>query len=217
MGVLDVDEIRDLEDLNPLPGGIGEKRFVPMNFTTLENAGDETDGSQSPPSTPPPPDDDLAARHADALGKLVEFVADAGEHLEGMRCIHGQDLAERDTARNHEQREACRAVVAETYARMLAKESEFVRRQGVKGTKGNIVRELDAYYDAFGPKLLEYMRSPLRAWDSSVDAARVVELHIARSKNELLKSLECQPDEVSGRIDATLTRWKTRTINEVLQ
>jgi hypothetical protein len=40
MGALSVNEIRGLENLNSI-GSDGDKRFVPMNFTTLEKAGEE--------------------------------------------------------------------------------------------------------------------------------------------------------------------------------
>jgi HK97 family phage portal protein len=38
MGVLSIDDILALEDMNPLDGGKGETRLVPMNMTTLERA-----------------------------------------------------------------------------------------------------------------------------------------------------------------------------------
>jgi len=38
MGVLSIDDILALEDMNPLDNGQGAARLVPMNMTTLERA-----------------------------------------------------------------------------------------------------------------------------------------------------------------------------------
>ncbi len=39
MGVLSPDDIRALEDLNPLPNGTGAKYYIPMNLVPIEDAG----------------------------------------------------------------------------------------------------------------------------------------------------------------------------------
>ena len=39
LGVFSTNDIRELEDMNPVADG--DKRFVPMNMTTLEKAGEE--------------------------------------------------------------------------------------------------------------------------------------------------------------------------------
>jgi HK97 family phage portal protein len=65
MGVLSVNEIRGLEDLNPIEDG--DKHLVQMNITTLEAATDDTQPEPAP--QPPAPDDDddqdQAARSAE--------------------------------------------------------------------------------------------------------------------------------------------------------
>ncbi len=56
LGVLSTNDIRELEDMNPVP--YGEKRFVQLNMTTLEKAGEEPE----PPPMPEPveePDEEL--------------------------------------------------------------------------------------------------------------------------------------------------------------
>ena len=47
LGVLSVNEIRELEDLNPI-GEDGDKRFVQLNMTTLERAGEEPEPQPQP-------------------------------------------------------------------------------------------------------------------------------------------------------------------------
>jgi HK97 family phage portal protein len=53
IGVFSVNDIRRLEDLDPVPGG--DKRFVPMNMTPLEDAGRELvlDSPKPTPALPP--------------------------------------------------------------------------------------------------------------------------------------------------------------------
>lgn len=38
LGAMDIDEIRELEDLNPLEGGLGKLRLVPANMVSIERA-----------------------------------------------------------------------------------------------------------------------------------------------------------------------------------
>lgn len=52
-GVFDIDEVRELEEMNPL-GPDGKKRFVPMNMQLLEKAGEEPPDPEPAPGEPPP-------------------------------------------------------------------------------------------------------------------------------------------------------------------
>lgn len=62
MGVLTVNEIRAMENMNPI-GDEGDKRFVQLNMTTLEKAGEDPAGSESDsandPNEPTDPADDV--------------------------------------------------------------------------------------------------------------------------------------------------------------
>jgi len=51
LGVYSINEIREKEDMNPI-GSDGDKRFVQMNMTTIEKAGED----KPAPAPPPPPD-----------------------------------------------------------------------------------------------------------------------------------------------------------------
>jgi len=48
-GIYNRDEIRELDDNNPIPNGEGEKTLIPMNYTTFENL------PQNEPNDPNPP------------------------------------------------------------------------------------------------------------------------------------------------------------------
>ena len=75
LGVLSVDEMRALEDLNPIGGDEGALRLVPTNMQRIEDAAEE------PEPTPPA----LAAFNGGAAGEEVEVVPEeaADEESEG--------------------------------------------------------------------------------------------------------------------------------------
>lgn len=109
MGVYSPNDILELEDRNPI-GPDGDKRFVQLNLTTLDKAGEE----QEPPPAPPPVDDPepenkaalaimgeiaerintreaqrvnhILNRHPDNVAKfnqaLEKFIADHGAYLD---------------------------------------------------------------------------------------------------------------------------------------
>jgi hypothetical protein len=53
-GVFSINEVRDLEDMDPIKGG--DIHLVPLNMTTLENAGKVPEPKPAPviPALPPP-------------------------------------------------------------------------------------------------------------------------------------------------------------------
>ena len=52
LGVLSINEIRELENLNPI-GAEGDQRFMQMNMTTLEKIGQDAPAQQPPQDAPP--------------------------------------------------------------------------------------------------------------------------------------------------------------------
>lgn len=48
IGVFSINDIRDLEDMDPIPNG--DKHFVPLNMTTVENAGQQQENPRALPS-----------------------------------------------------------------------------------------------------------------------------------------------------------------------
>lgn len=76
LGVLNINEIRAYENLNNI-GDDGDKRFVQVNMTTLERAGEEPPVAPGAPPAPAEPDadeedDGLSASHAQALQALLD-------------------------------------------------------------------------------------------------------------------------------------------------
>lgn len=75
LGVITINEIRELEDLNPI-GPDGDKHFVPLNMTTAERAG--TEQAEKQQATMPAPADktnqqiDFEARNEAAMSVLAD-------------------------------------------------------------------------------------------------------------------------------------------------
>jgi len=53
IGAMSVNEIRALEDMDPIEGG--DVHMVPMNMTPLEDVGKEPQAAPRPTGLPPPP------------------------------------------------------------------------------------------------------------------------------------------------------------------
>ena len=82
MGSFSTNDIRELEDMNPVP--YGEKRFVQLNMTTLEKAGEEP---IQPPAPVAEPDDNEEIESISArIAKRERFrLTDASRRFEGDR------------------------------------------------------------------------------------------------------------------------------------
>jgi len=96
-----IDEVRVLEDKNPLPNGMGEKHFVPLNMTTIDKAiegnsqpvDDPPTGPADPPSDPPQPGED------DSRAFLRHLLEEAVRGLIG-REVHNATRAAKRSAEN---------------------------------------------------------------------------------------------------------------------
>lgn len=81
-GWLSVDDIRELEDLNPLPDGKGQNYLQPANMVVAGAPAPPASPPAEPPPPPPPPagaddDDGDEARHAAALVATLPVFRDA--------------------------------------------------------------------------------------------------------------------------------------------
>lgn len=73
LGVLSINEIRELEDLNPI-GPDGDKRFVPLNVTTVARAGTEESERQQATMPAPADNEDRSQRQAAAFDVLSDVL-----------------------------------------------------------------------------------------------------------------------------------------------
>src|SRR6185295_17286623 len=76
-GWLSADDVRDKENMNPLPGGIGKVYLLPLNMTPADRISEIIDKQVAPtpaPAPPPAPNDDAAAA-ANARAEFAERAA----------------------------------------------------------------------------------------------------------------------------------------------
>lgn len=122
-GWLSPDDVRELEDLNPIAGGIGKQYFRPMNWTTLDakpaptaiaRNGKQSDEEEEPgDSNQDPgasPDDQLALR-----SQLLLLAQDATD-----RCVRREVNAVRKMIDRHDESHAVAPFYAEHHRYIVA-------------------------------------------------------------------------------------------------
>lgn len=72
-GWLNRDEVRAMENWNPIPGGAGKKYLVQLNQTTLEKIGEDPPKQDPPPPPPPAGDDDDGDDNPDGDDDAARF------------------------------------------------------------------------------------------------------------------------------------------------
>ncbi len=90
-GWMSPDEVRELEDMNPIPGGIGKQYFRPMNWTTLDakSAPTAIAGNNEDPA------DDLEDSNADVTPQDPGATPDDQLALRGQLLMLARDTADR--------------------------------------------------------------------------------------------------------------------------
>lgn len=159
LGVLSVNEIREREDMNPI-GPEGDKRLVPLNFTTLEKAGEEPVESE-------PEEDDSGEDSVDTSDDADDNSEDTSERrrrdVETQRAVLSKTL---DDIAHHEQKRC----------------GQMCKRY--RNDRTGFVRAMDRYYPGQQRHMLATLSGPVHALASManlhVHADTVVESYIAR-------------------------------------
>jgi len=84
-GILSQDEAREIEDMNPIPGGIGKKYWRALNWTTLDAQ------PVKPSVSAPPPEDPLDSNEDEGSGQSLDQQA----ALRGQLALFAHDSAAR--------------------------------------------------------------------------------------------------------------------------
>lgn len=197
IGVLSINDILELEDRNEI-GDDGDKRFVPLNMTTVEKAGEEP---LVKVETIPLEDDE---KPDETTAKLIEY--STGEVV--------QPTNDAIVSR-------AREVLSETLGRMLNKECRACE-SAAKNNRDpkSFYVWLDDYYarygatltDAIGKQVEIYLLSSGDKRPSETVVAENVANHIAASKEDILRATEVPQDQwasVPDRIAACGVRWQT--------
>ncbi len=232
LGVFSSNDILGLEDRNPI-GPDGDKRFVPMNFVTLDQAGQMPEPAPAPelPAPEPTEEDGLLRVIADRFNALaarttllpLEIMDAVDERLKALPAP--QTGITNDTISplvrplgqqpNNTALAAAYAVLDDTVQRFLSKEQNAARRLAAKSA-GELFGWLDPFYEKHESQLAEACLSPCRvilalegkADDPAEVAAKFARAHAEQSREELLAAMECQESELAGRVNSTIDAWK---------
>jgi len=213
-GIINGDEWRAKENLNPLPDGQGKAYLVSSDMTTM----DLTINPPEPPAPVLPPgagegkpgDDKKPPADEKKPPAKEKQSADVAEALEKIR----QDYQEREATDRERRVRAARAVLDETIGRMLAKEANAANRAAKDPSK--FLAWLDGFYEKHEGTLSDALASPFRAWMAAkgCDAdiiPPIIRCLIDYSRNSLLVAAECQPNELPERVAECVAGWSVES------
>lgn len=223
-GWLSADDIRELENMNPLPDGQGEMYLVPLNMVPASEvgSGEEVDSGQEP----------VASEEPEAEGR-------------GNGSIGGRRVLETRARKTGKDRQklihAARAVMGDTFARVIRREAQDVMAAAKRmlETRGQVdfLLWLDRFYDdhevwtrdAVTPMFLTYVETmaeaaqreageadgfDARAWALAY-AAAFASRHVARGEDAVRVALQGE-DAVAG-LQALTDDWKAGMAESMAQ
>jgi HK97 family phage portal protein len=195
IGGLCIDDILELEDRNPIGEEAGgQKRFVPLNMTTADKAGEQP----------------IEAPAVQATASAADTEALAPQKIETVATLLDTSGVE----------SRCRALIAETLGRMLNKETRACKAaaENNKSPK-EFFAWLDNYYSSYGETLADAVRGHVdlllyatgdgRAVSDVVQSA--TDAHVTESKEAILQATEVAAADwkfVPERIAACGVRWQ---------
>lgn len=196
IGVFSINDILELEDRNAISAEEGgDKRFVPLNMTTAEKAGEEP----MQPAARLPADDEpesIATQVMVAMHDYQQPPIEVVDSTLGLRC---------------------REAIAETLGRMLNKECRACRTAAENNPPVKFFAWLDEYYARYAETLTEALRKQveillLASGDERQGVLEsAVAAHVRASKESILRATEVQPEEWGGvpeRITACGATWQ---------
>jgi len=222
-GWLNADEVRDMENLNPIPNRGGEDYYKPLNMIAVAGP-------------------NAASQQAAVSGNRSFQIEEKRKEIRVARSVA---LRERINGAYHR-------IFSESATRILRKEVADIRRAVKKylgGTNPNadLFKEwLDTYYQEHRPKVVEAMSGTTLSFATETQAAVAEEIdapigmdpaleafvaeyvrafsyrHVDSSKGQLAKLIEQSPEAMAEAVEQRLQEWEERrpeTIagNEVIQ
>ena len=201
-GWLNADDIRGMENMNPLPDRQGQIYLAPMNMVPADKIEDLADAeidsktTPEPAPTPAPPAGDDPAR---ALPTPVPLSSNGGAPDQRARIIAAQ-----------------RAVFIEGVGRMVRREGNAIRRalrKGPAGFRAWLPGFYDKHGDLFGEALLPAMQAHLTQIHSPKNPQHEARLLAARYCVESRAALQALLDESTAaslepRVEGLIARWE---------
>lgn len=203
-GVINANEWRGWEDLNPQPGDQGDLYLVQSAQVPVSRLQEIVDQQVAPPPPPAPPpaapDDDEATRDREALEQAQAELAEARARVEAIQA----DLADRDSQLSDRDRERqeTEAALAEQAEALASLREQYAAEQ---------VRANDAAAEAHAAKVdLEIHHAKLAALEAD-GQAKADELTARRGEVERLTTLQTNLD-----IIATFAKDRAETLERDL-
>lgn len=208
MGVLSIDEIRELEDMNPLPNGMGQRYFIlANNRVPLDRIDDIAllQGSAKPVAATP---SENASSTVSANIDLIEEVSEGS--VEEITIDETVTTTAGVLA-------AARGIVESTISGLIYYESEKVRR--ASGKYREFETKIEAFYAAEQfPEMLSSRLGPLLSslepLGIEADATAFAETHCGASKAELLQLLDVPLSQFEESVSRTVANWSSRATVE---
>ena len=196
-GAINIDEWRSIEDRNPLPDGMGQKHFVPLNMTTIDKAGEEPEVPSVPVGRFPPP---KPAEPEDTEEDENEPDEGAVKYIIGIRA-------------------AAQAAVDDVCGIMARKEIEATLTAAKHPE--DCLQRLEKFYERHGERLVASAYHSVTTLLLAVADTRepravlqaAAESHVNESKRQLWQALECMPHELEAAVSACVAGWAGRKLD----
>lgn len=199
-GVFSTNDIRELEDMNPVEGG--EKRYVPMNYALLTDDPEDSEESAEPDATSA---DDGDAERDEQMARMMTLLDQLDKRLSEPLPQQGS------TSMTGDRRALLRAaetLLTATLRRMLAKELRAVHGAASRPPR-EFMQWLNQWYDNYEVTLRDALREPYEAYRIAAGISYsfddVIKGHLAHSLNSILLETEIpaedwhtMPDRISG-------------------
>lgn len=224
MGVYSINDILELEDRNPI-GPMGDLRFVPMNFSTLENA-------FSPPQLPATPvtpaqgnTDTEDSDPADDSGAkaMQNLFQDLTRLAMQQQAANQQPIVLPDTKTATETEITKTALATAAQSVLSSTISDMIWYEGKKAAReSQNSRTFEAwcasfYDDKFKALFADKVRPMLAAstaFGVTLTAEELTSIHCDQSRADLLALLSTPNKEFVSAVQTTVDNWESRAITE---
>lgn len=205
-----INEWRGMDDENPI-GPLGDLHWVQSAMVPLEIAA-KGPPEPEPKAEPEEPEDDLAAQAVDLEALRQEFQAKietlSSEKTELQTLVltmQQQTLAT--------QKQLATAMLRDTVIRLLSAEIHKVKHIAEKSS--GFIARLHEFYGKHSVTLERSLTDPIAALllangdkrDAAGVAAHVAAKHTAESIRQLDLLLDCQAEELAGKVDECVSKW----------
>jgi HK97 family phage portal protein len=187
-GYLCVDDIRELENLNPLPDGAGKIFLVPSNMMPADRINEVIDAQVREPEPPPAP----------VAPPAKESDEDEGERA----ALHAQITAQAETIRAFaDKMEAAAVREAESAATAATLRQDFTQSEQGRKDAGAQILELQGNVAALVEKLGDVVRSRDAANQQVDDLRAVANQHELRAvkAEATIAEIEMERDDLAAR------------------